>query len=272
LDERRLSLERLARTDRLVAAVGLLCVTGLTWLELFRMETAMRHGAAAAMAGMAMGSMRGWSAADAAGLFGMWTVMMAAMMLPAAAPMILLFAGVERRRRERSAATAPTLAFAAGYLLVWCGFSAAAALTETALHQASLLSPAMVSTTPFLSGALLLTAGLCQWLPVKQACLHHCRSPVRFFQHEWREGTAGAVRMGLGHGVYCLGCCWALMILLFVGGVMNLLVVAGIAGLVLVEKVARAGPWIGRIAGIALAGWGGWILVAAAAGRAWDRW
>jgi predicted metal-binding membrane protein len=267
LDERRLSLERLARADRLVAAAGLLFVSGLAWLELLRLLAAMRHDAAAGMAGMAMGAVREWSATDAVGLFGMWSVMMAAMMLPSAAPMILLFAAVERGRRERSASTAPTAAFAAGYLLVWCGFSAAAALTQTALHQASLLSPAMVSTTPFLSGALLLTAGLWQWLPVKQACLHHCRSPVHFFQHEWREGTAGAVRMGVGHGVYCLGCCWALMVLLFVGGVMNLLVVAAIAGLVLVEKVARAGPWIGRIAGLGLAGWGGWMLVAAAAGR-----
>lgn len=260
MDQRRLSL------------AGLVVVTGLAWLELLRMEAGMRHSAAAGMAGMAMGTLRGWSAADAAALFGMWTVMMAAMMLPSAAPMILLFASVERRRRERSAATAPTAAFAGGYLLVWCGFSAAAALTQTALHQASLLSPAMVSTTPFLSGALLLTAGLWQWLPVKQACLRHCRSPVHFFQQEWREGTGGAVRMGLGHGVYCLGCCWALMIVLFVGGVMNLLVVAAIAGLVLVEKVARAGPWIGRIAGLALALWGGWMLVAAAAGRGWVRW
>jgi predicted metal-binding membrane protein len=194
----------------------------------------------------------------------MWSVMMAAMMLPSAAPMILLFASVERRRRARAAATAPTAAFVAGYLLVWCGFSAVAALTQAALHQASLLSPMMVSTTPFLSGVLLLMAGFWQWLPLKQACLQHCRSPVHFFQHEWREGTAGAVRMGLGHGVYCLGCCWALMILLFVGGVMNLLVVAAIAALVLVEKVARSGPWIGRVAGLALAAWGALMLVTAA--------
>jgi predicted metal-binding membrane protein len=265
LDQRGLSLERLVRSDRLVAAVGLALVTALAWLELFRLAAGMRP-AGGGMAGMAIESMRGWSATEVAGLFAMWTVMMAAMMLPSAAPMILLFASVERRRRERGAATAPTSAFVAGYLLVWAGFSALAALVQVGLHQAALLSPTMASTTPFLGGALLLTAGLWQWFPVKQACLQHCRSPIHFLQHEWREGVSGAVRMGMRHGIYCLGCCWALMALLFVGGVMNLLWVAAIAGLVLVEKVARAGPWVGRAAGLALAGWGIWMLAAGASG------
>jgi predicted metal-binding membrane protein len=264
LDQRGLSLERLSRSDRPVAALGLAVVTALAWIELLRMSAGMRPGGGGAMAAMPM-AMRGWSAAELAGLFAMWTVMMAAMMLPSAAPMILLFDSIERRRRERAAAAAPTAAFVAGYLLVWVGFSALAALVQVALHQAAPLSPAMASTTPLLGGALLLTAGLWQWFPVKQACLHHCRSPFHFLQHEWREGTAGAVRMGVAHGLYCLGCCWALMALLFVGGVMNLLWVTGIAGLVLVEKVAGAGPWVGRVAGLALAGWGIWLLAAAVA-------
>jgi predicted metal-binding membrane protein len=260
LAQRSLSLERLGRSDRPVAAVGLALVTALAWLELWRMAAGMRPGTGTGMAAMAMGAMRGWSAAEVAGLFAMWAVMTAAMMLPSAVPMMLLFASIEQRRRERAAASAPTAAFVAGYLLIWTGFSALAALTQVGLHQAALLSPAMASTSPFLGGALLLTAGLWQWFPVKQTCLHHCRSPFHFLQQEWREGEAGAVRMGVTHGLYCLGCCWALMALLFVGGVMNLLWVAAIAGLVLVEKVARAGPWVGRVAGLALAGWGVWML------------
>ena len=266
MDQRSLSLERLGRSDRPVAAAGLALVTALAWLELWRMAAGVRPGTGTGMAAMAMGAMRGWSAAEVAGLFAMWAVMMAAMMLPSAAPMILLFASIERRRRERAAATAPTAALVAGYLLVWVGFSALAALTQVGLHQATLLSPAMASTSPFLGGALLLTAGLWQWFPVKQTCLHHCRSPFHFLQHEWREGAAGAVGMGVAHGFYCLGCCWALMALLFVGGVMNLLWVVAIAGLVLVEKVARAGPWVGRMAGLGLAGWGIWLLAMGAAG------
>jgi predicted metal-binding membrane protein len=262
LDQRSLSLERLGRSDRLVPSVGLALLTGLAWLELLNLAEGMRSGAGAGMAAMGTGALRGWSAPEALGLFAMWAVMMAAMMLPSAAPMILLFASIERRRRERAAATAPTAAFVAGYLLVWIGFSALAALTQVGLHQAALLSPAMRSTTPFLGGALLLLAGLWQWFPVKQACLNHCRSPFHFLQQEWREGAAGAVRMGLAHGVYCLGCCWAMMALLFVGGVMNLLWVVAIAALVLVEKLARAGPWVGRMAGLGLAGWGIWLLAA----------
>ena len=210
---------------------------------------------------MAMGSMHGWSAAEAAGLFAMWAVMMVAMMLPSAAPMILLFASVERRRRELAAAAARGLRgrLPPGLVRVQRGgrtdpggaAPGGPALPRHGQHHA------------LPRRALLLTAGLWQWFPIKQACLQHCRSPIHFLQHEWREGVSGAVRMGLGHGVYCLGCCWALMALLFVGGVMNLLWVAGIAGLVLVEKVARAGPWVGRVAGLALAGWGISMLAAA---------
>ena len=266
MDQRGLTLERLVRSDRPVAAVGLALVIALAWLDLLPRAAGMQPSAGAGMTATGMGAMQGWSAADLAGLFAMWSVMMTAMMLPSAAPMILLFASIERGRRARATATAPTAAFVAGYLLVWAGFSAVAALVQVGLHQAALLSPAMASSTPFLGGALLLTAGLWQWFPVKQACLYHCRSPLHFLQHEWREGTAGAVRMGVGHGIYCLGCCWALMALLFVGGVMNLLWVAAIAALVLVEKVTRPGPWVGRAAGLALAGWGIWLLAAGVTG------
>jgi predicted metal-binding membrane protein len=146
---------------------------------------------------------------------------------------------------------------------VWTGFSAAAALAQAALHQAALLSPAMATTSPLLGGALLIVAGVYQWLPVKSACLGHCRSPHGFLDGQWSEGPSGALRMGLRHGVLCLGCCWALMALLFVAGVMNLIWIAGLAALVLVEKVVPGGIWLGRAVGVALIGAGGWMLVGA---------
>jgi predicted metal-binding membrane protein len=255
-------VERLVRRDRIVAAVALAGLTVLAWADLLRMRSSMTAGdmAAMGMTGTAMSGMSAWSALDVALLFLMWVVMMTAMMLPSAAPMILLVASINRKRRERASPAAPTAAFAAGYLIVWTGFSLVAATAQWALHQGALLTPEMASRSPLLGGTLLVIAGVYQWLPVKGTCLHHCRSPLRFLGESWREGVAGAVAMGMRHGVYCLGCCWALMALLFVAGVMNLFWVAVIAALVLVERVARAGPWIGRAAGVALVLAGGWML------------
>lgn len=254
------------RRDRVVAAAALLSLAAVAWVSLLRMRAGMGGPAAgmdAAMPGMSMPAMNAWGAIDLLLLFLMWATMMVAMMLPSAAPMILLVATVHRRRRERGSPAAPTAIFAAGYLMVWTGFSAAAALAQVGLHGAALLSPAMASTSPVFGGVVLIAAGAYQWLPVKAACLSRCRSPLGFLGSEWREGSAGAVVMGLRHGLFCLGCCWALMALLFVAGVMNLLWVAAIAGLVLVEKVARAGPWVGKLAGLALVAWGAGMLVKA---------
>jgi predicted metal-binding membrane protein len=157
---------------------------------------------------------------------------------------------------------APVSVFVLGYLLAWTGYAVLAALGQSLLHSAALLSPAMASASPLLGGALLLLAGVYQWLPVKGACLSHCRSPLGFFTAEWREGVSGALVMGLRHGSYCVGCCWALMALLFVAGVMNLLWVAVIAGFVLAEKVVPNGRLLGRVTGALLAGWGLWLIVA----------
>jgi predicted metal-binding membrane protein len=253
------TLERLLRRDRAVAATALLLLAGLAWVSLVRMRAEM-DGGASGMAGMAMPTMESWSALELFQLFLMWATMMVAMMLPSAAPMILLVAGIQRQRRERASPAPSTAIFAAGYLVVWTGFSAAAATLQYELHRAALLSPAMASTSPTLGGLILVTAGVYQWLPFKSICLTHCRSPLHFFLHDWREGSAGALMMGLRHGFFCLGCCWALMALLFVAGVMNLLWVAVIAALVLLEKVARFGPWIGHLAGLMLVGWGVWML------------
>jgi predicted metal-binding membrane protein len=198
---------------------------------------------------MAMPQMQGWGTLDVLLLFLMWAVMMVAMMVPAAAPMLLMFATINRRRRAQQQPFVSTAVFLGGYLLVWAGFSAVATLAQWGLHEAALLSPMMVSTSPLLGGTLLLVAGIFQWTPLKYACLSHCRSPLGFLMTDWRDGTRGALHMGLKHGAYCTGCCWTLMALLFVAGVMNLLWVATIAAFVLVEKVLPRGDLVGRVAG-----------------------
>jgi predicted metal-binding membrane protein len=152
------------------------------------------------------------------------------------------------------------MAFISGYLLVWTVFSAAAATTQLGLHRAALLTPEMASGSTALGGVILLVAGFYQWLPIKNTCLAHCQSPVGFLSRHWREGVVGGFRMGVRHGIFCVGCCWALMGLLIVVGVMNLLWVAGISVFVLVEKLARQGPRIGRFAGTLLVIWGTYVL------------
>jgi predicted metal-binding membrane protein len=206
-----------------------------------------------------------WSAAEVGLLFVMWAVMMVAMMTPSAVPVVLLVAGMNRRRRERGDRPAPTPLFLAGYLLAWTAFSAVAAVVQTALHQSALLSPDMRAIGPWMGSVILVAAGVYQWTPLKRACLRHCRSPLHALAVLWREGRAGAVRMGFVHGLWCLGCCWLLMALLFVAGVMNLLWVAAIAAFVLIEKVAPGGEWAGRATGAVLAAWGGWLAISATA-------
>jgi predicted metal-binding membrane protein len=200
-----------------------------------------------------------WGMAELAGLFVMWAVMMAAMMLPPATPVFLLFLAV-MRRRHGVAPAALTVAFVAGYLAIWAGFSALAALAQSALHAAALLSPDAMRVTPPIAGALLIVAGAWQWTPMKRACLAHCRLPLHFLTTAWREGIRGAFSMGARHGFWCVGCCWLLMSLLFVAGVMNLLWVAALSGLVLLEKVAPQGMRLGRIWGLLLAAVGVWLL------------
>jgi predicted metal-binding membrane protein len=201
---------------------------------------------------MAMSRMTTWGALDLVLLFVMWSVMMVAMMVPSASPLMLLFAKLNRQRRDREDPVVPTAVFLLGYLLVWTGFSALATLAQWGLHSAALLSPMMVSTSSVMGGFLLLAAGIFQWTPLKNACLIHCRSPLAFLMSEWRDGKRGALLMGVKHGSYCVGCCWILMALLFVAGVMNLLWVASITAFVLIEKVVPRGELVGRVAGVVL--------------------
>lgn len=193
-----------------------------------------------------------WTPVEFFFLFLMWAIMMVGMMLPGAMPMILLFAGVSRSARQQGEPATPVPIFVFGYLLAWTGFSLVAALSQWGLERAALLSPMMVSVSPWLGGLLLIAAGGYQWSPLKARCLAHCRSPIAFVAGHWRQGGGGALQMGLHHGLYCLGCCWLLMGLLFVGGVMNLLWVAAIAGFVLIEKLLPAGLQAGRIGGLLL--------------------
>jgi predicted metal-binding membrane protein len=175
--------------------------------------------------------------------------------------MILLFATINRRQRDAGHPYVATSIFAFGYLAAWAGFSLAAAVLHWGFERTGLLSPAFVGTNAVFAGILLLAAGVYQITPIKHTCLRHCRSPLAFLSARWRRGASGALRMGLEHGAYCLGCCWFLMGLLFFGGVMNLYWIVGLALFVLVEKMVPAGHWLGYAAGVGLAVWGIAILV-----------
>ena len=251
--------ETVLRRDRIVVLSGLALIVALAWAYVSSLALDMRDMETATE--MAMPQMQeAWGVTDFALTFVMWAVMMVAMMTPSAAPMILMFAGINRRRREQHVPYVPTSVFLVGYLVIWTAFSVLATAAQWGLHTVSLLSPAMVSTSPILGGILLLVAGIYQWTPLKHACLSKCRSPLGFVLNEWREGRWGAFLMGLKHGSYCTGCCWALMALLFVAGVMNLVWVAAIAGFILLEKIVPAGQRMGQAAGALMVA-GGVVLL-----------
>jgi predicted metal-binding membrane protein len=241
------ALESVLKRDRLIVLGGLAGITALAWVYIGYLAWEMGHMDMSM--DMAMPHMQTWGVTELVLLFVMWAVMMVAMMVPSAAPMILMYTTINRRRREQQQPYVPTAVFLGGYLLAWAGFSILATLAQWGLHSAALLSPMMVSTSPILGGLVLLAAGIFQWTPLKYTCLARCRSPLGFLMTDWREGHRGALIMGLRHGMYCVGCCWFLMALLFVAGVMNLLWVAAIAAFVLVEKVVPHGDLVGRVAG-----------------------
>jgi predicted metal-binding membrane protein len=255
-------LESALRRDRLIVLAALAGIVALTWAGMVRDARGMSQTGVCRCLGMAMSGpdVKTWSRAAIAPLFLMWAQMMVAMMIPTAAPVILTFALVNRQRRERDRPFAATGWFVCGYLVVWCAFSFAIALAQWALHGAALLSPMMASTSPTLGGVLLIAAGIFQWTPWKRACLNHCRSPLEFLLGGWHEGRLGALRMGIQHGIYCTGCCWLLMALLFVAGVMNLWWVAAITLLVLAEKALPQGLRLGSFAGLVFLAWGAWMI------------
>ena len=291
------ALEAVLRRDRTVVTAALVIIAVLAWAYVLWLAADMTMPDAATpsatsgdmgdmdmsgtnaggmdMPGMDMGGMdmgaavapgfRAWAPADFAFIFAMWAVMMVGMMTPSVAPMVLLYAGVGRKARAGGRPIASTAWFFTGYLLVWVAFSAAATGTQWLLTSLTLLSPMMATNSTVLGGLVLIAAGLYQWTPMKGVCLQQCQAPVAFLASHggFRSDPPGALRFGIRHGAYCLGCCWALMALLFVGGVMNVLWIAGIAILVLLEKRVPTGQLIPRISGALMAAIGAWLLVQA---------
>ena len=256
-------LEEVLKRDRALVIAGAVAVAAIAWG--YTVYVVQSNADMGRSMGMAAGNIRSWSGVDFALMFVMWAVMMVAMMVPSAAPMVLLFATVNRKRREESRPFVATGVFLSGYIVVWVLFAAGATLGNWGLHQASLLTSMTAgSSSGYLGGGLLVMAGVFQWSRLKYVCLTHCRSPLSFLMSDWREGTAGAFKMGLQHGRYCLGCCWILMALLFVLGVMNLVWIAALAAFVLAEKVAPAREKVSRVTGVLLTAWGGWAVLAAA--------
>lgn len=286
------ALETFLRRDRVIVAVSLVVLTAITWLYILWLaagmdamavmptsgdsmsgDMAMDIGAGddmgmdmspGAMASMADVNLRPWSASTFTYAFVMWAVMMIGMMTPSATPMILLYARVGRQATLDDKPFAATGFFAGGYLSAWILFALAASLGQWLLEAALLLTPMLASASRVLSGAILISVGLFQWTPLKDACLRQCQAPLLFIQNHggFRRDAGGAYRLGLLHGLYCVGCCWALMALLFIGGVMNVLWIAVIAIFVLAEKVVPGGRMLSRIAGGLIVMAGLWQLAA----------
>jgi len=266
------------RRDRATVVIAIVIVTVLAWAYLLWLAAqmgmaGMRTGATAdgAMAGMDMGSgmgaaleptFRPWSVADFAFTFTMWAVMMVGMMTPSVAPMVLLYVAVGRHAAASDRPLAATGWFVAGYLSAWIGFSVIATGAQWTLTRLALLTPMMESASGIFGGVVLLVAGLYQWSPLKDTCLRQCQTPLGFLVSRggFRSDRFAALRLGAEHGAYCVGCCWVLMTLLFVGGVMNVLWIAGLTILILLEKVVPRGRLIPRVAGAVIATGGVFLL------------
>lgn len=248
---------RVQRRDRLLVLGALAVLTLAAWGY-----TALLGLQQSSMAdAMVIPGSMSWSFSDLVFMFVMWAVMMFAMMLPSVTPTVMIFERVREKRQEAGRLFAPTGAFVSGYLIAWSGFSLAATAGNWWLHAGGWLTSMMGSVGPMIAGGLLIAAGLFQWSPLKDACLEHCRSPMSFLMQHWREGNSGALVMGLHHGAYCLGCCWLIMLLLFVLGVMNLPWVAVLTVVVLAEKTLPRGRLLSRGLGVVLILWGFWLLL-----------
>ena len=269
------ALESVLRRDRLIISLALAAVTLLAWAYILRMASQMSMGGmdmtgfrmAVTAAGMVMmPALQAWSRTEFTFTFMMWAVMMIGMMTPSAAPIIIMYARVGRQAASRGQPFASTGWFLSGYILVWTAFSLAATIAQWALDRAALLTSAMASASTILASAVLIAAGVYQWTPLKDQCLRHCQLPIEFIMRHggFRRQPLGSLRLGVRHGSYCVGCCWAMMALLFVGGVMNVLWIAFIAALVLLEKLirSRSRHLIPRVAGTVFVLAGMWVLVA----------
>lgn len=252
------ALEAALRHDRrwVIAALGAAVLVSWAWILPMALDM---YGSMSGSAAWMMAPR--WTLGHDLALLAMWLVMMTGMMLPSAAPALLIYAAVLRRAEPAGRTAGRIYAFAAGYLVVWFAFSIAATVLQRLLATADLLSPMMELRSPVLGGVLLIAAGVYQLLPFKQTCLQSCQSPVAYIANHWRAGAGGAWRMGVGHGVFCLGCCWVLMLLLFVGGVMNLAWIAAITIFVLAERLLPPRLQGGRTSGLALIALGVWFAL-----------
>ena len=253
-----MEIERLIRKDKIIVLLLLAGLALMAW-------TYMVHMAPPSTSGMVMGEaspcMMQWGFPDILLSLVMWSIMMVAMMLPAATPMVLMFASVNRQQNQQSVSLISTGSFVLGYLIIWIVYSGISAIVQWGLHSAALLSHSMVISSPVLGGSLLLAAGVFQWTPFRDACMKKCRSPLGFILSEWREGKAGALIMGIKHGMYCVGCCWILMSLSLVLGVMNLLWMAVLTVFMVLEKTGAVGSWLSRAAGLVFIVWGLTIII-----------
>jgi predicted metal-binding membrane protein len=240
------ALEAALRRDRWIVLIALLAISGLALGYTYWLATGFD------MSEMMSPQFRPWSAGHFAFMLAMWVIMMVGMMTPSVAPMVLLYGAIARRDAGRHG-FAPAGWFFAGYLLAWFAFALAATLLQWLLEWRAVVTPMMAGTSGGLGALLLIAAGLYQWLPLKQACLTSCRAPLSFVQSHggFRPGVRGSLRLGILHGLDCIGCCWALMLLLFAFGVMNLQWIAALMIVVLVEKLApQAHAW-SRVLGVA---------------------
>jgi predicted metal-binding membrane protein len=263
-------LEAVLRRDRLVVAGALAAVTALAWSYILWLSADMDMGGmdmtGFRMIPAGMGLMApanaAWKPIEFAFVFAMWAVMMVGMMAPSAAPMILMYARVGRQALAVGKPFAASGWFAGSYFLAWTGFALGATFLQWLLEREALLDPEMASASNVLGGVVLIAAGVYQWTPFKDVCLAQCQSPLQFLMRHggFRNDASGCLLLGLQHGAYCIGCCWVLMALLFVGGVMNVLWIAALAVLVLFEKLTTFGRWIARCAGSVLVAVGAWML------------
>lgn len=236
-----------------VAAIPLAC-----WLWVIAMARDMYGPMTGASAWMMTVT---WDAPRLLLLWAMWAAMMAGMMLPTITPMLLLYARAMRNRTDGTHATSRIYAMAGGYVTVWALFSVGATVLQRGFAALFLMTPMMEPSSPSVAAGLLLVAAAYQLTPFKAACLDLCRSPIVLLSARWREGVRGAFEMGFTHGVYCLGCCWALMLVLFAGGVMNLAVIVTLTLWVAIEKLAPFGKQSARVGAALLAGAGVWMLI-----------
>jgi predicted metal-binding membrane protein len=253
-------LEYILKRDRFIVITGLFIISILAWLYiiyLYRQMEVMNMDALF----FAMPMTPVWTTTDFILMFLMWLVMMIAMMTPSVAPLILLFTKVNRQRREQQSPFVNTFYLLTGYFVVWGGFSLIATLLQWLLQQVSWLNPDMIITNKILGSIILIAAGVFQFTPLKQTCLDFCKSPLEFIYKHWKEGKKGAIKMGIQNGIYCVGCCWVLMVLLFVSGVMNILWVTLIAVFVLIEKLSAKSKLISFCAGTLLIIYGVLVIV-----------